>query len=282
MPGLYICDAAVDHSVSSSSSSSFDLRFQKCCENALQGALQLVSFCSGVKESFLENDYRAWCDGHAGFKAKMPEEEEDDDQCDELGEEGQLPASHKPMDCMDVLANLQGETTFMRKALDADEGQPSTEPSTEAKASEEVDSYLALLPDSDMLKHLMELASIAEPFATETFSSPSGNAKGKDRLPATLLEAFNLPGDRWNGLFRFAVKLRCTAGACDRMFIQNPMNSRKASRKLNWYQQCGSKLLNNMEHEWTHSFCNVFPRADSFSNLDFLANSRVLLTFQVQ
>ena len=62
------------------------VRFRECCQRALESALALVSFCSGIKASLLEQWYRKLCkqeDRDNILRADFPDAELDEDELDE-------------------------------------------------------------------------------------------------------------------------------------------------------------------------------------------------------
>ena len=100
----------------------------------------------------------------------------------------------------------------------------------------QMDEELTGVADKDLLKSLLSKSAPSEPFESEAAKSPKFARGGGDHLPDTLTEALQLPGDLYNSLFRFAVRLRNSKGGADLGFLKNAKNCRRASRGFNWFQ----------------------------------------------
>lgn len=102
-----------------------------------------------------------------------------------------------------------------------------------APVPQEPVSDLQDLPDQEELENLLRGGDGAE---TEEPIPPAHLRQ----LPRNLREAMDLPGCMFNALMRLSIYLRCAPGGCDLQFVPNPLNCRKAGRKLSWYQRLGN------------------------------------------
>ena len=193
-------------------------RFQKCCENGFNAALKLAELCSGISVVRLEAMYRKACESETYFSDGVFESAEE--------EEFEAPAETPAVDqCMHVLADVQQAKSFadVDRECDAD-------PTTEV-VDEDLD-----LPDRESLMKLTDANGAEEPFCTEAQRSPPRSSLA-NYLPDTLQDALSLPKTcPWNGLLRFAIRMRHSAGGSDLRFLKNARNCRRASKRLNWFQ----------------------------------------------
>ena len=200
------------------------LRFGRCCDRAFKGALKLVSFCTGKPESTLEACYRKWCDSGA------PMVNEDEIEPEELLEQmdgGQMPGSENS-ECQQVLECAAVEAPL----IDPEGADTSNEKQLPANY---VELAFAKVSDQEELNKL--LTEEGEKEGNEYDQAQVAAAEQKPgHLPLTLVEAMACPGDRWNALWRMALRLRSTRGGVDRRWINNPRKARRASRGLNWFQ----------------------------------------------
>ena len=95
------------------------------------------------------------------------------------------------------------------------------------------------MPEAETLKKLVvdELPVNGSADAPEEVPTSSATTF----LPTTLQEALDASHGKsdsvfWNMLLRLAIKLRSASGGQDTGFLQNALNCRRASRKLNWHQ----------------------------------------------
>lgn len=206
-------------------------RFQTCCQKGFQGALKLVAFASGISQAALEAKYRKWCS--SGSPDGVDDEQMAADEMLEPSDEDLFQKPGESNECHDILTCLQGETVFVDP--EADE---STVP------NDNVEMAFAKVKDMSPLEpHLCA----EEP---DRAKEPGNEQKDQARLPSTLLDAFQCPGDRFNALWRLTLRLRCGPGGVDRRWIRNHHSVRKASRSLNWHQSLG--II--MHHYW-HTCC---------------------------
>ena len=125
-------------------------------------------------------------------------------------------------ECLNLLQSIQAEAQNVHANADAEEMEE------EVDASQEIpDPDLADAPDREKFEKILQPTS--EP-------AQQIDTAG---LPSTLRDAISRPGDLFNALWRYAVKLRSVPGGCDTGFLPNGQNCRRASRKLNWHQSLG-------------------------------------------
>lgn len=234
------------------------LRFRACCHRALEGALNLVSTCSGIPSKQLEQVYRELCSETAGESFfELSHDMDYDEEMEDL----EICLDQPPADCMGFLTQLQDETKLLKG--EDDEKIPTRQ--------DDKMPDLRHVPDSELLREVLSASSATDPFRMENSCSPK-KRKDLNTLPTTLLEALSL-GQRgcvFNSLFRLAVFLRSGVGGSDCGWLQNPKNCRRASKKLNWHQLPGSNSLPFLmflceimcRGHTCHTFCsqcNVYP-----------------------
>lgn len=212
------------------------LRFATCCENALLASLKLASVCSGVAEEKLKHMYEEACKDEDFFAPAAPEEDEMEEDGAEEGGQPEKPGVAEDPECLQFLKVLQDEQRLLQGTA---EGDHPVDPTVSQK-DEVVSRDLGELPDLDQVQELLTKPNVMEPFHLESSKSPKNAAK-ENKMPSTLLEAFEMQGrqDIFNLLFRLAVRLRSARGGIDTGFIKNARSSRKASRGLNWHQLRG-------------------------------------------
>lgn len=189
----------------------------------------LASRVSGHAEEKIEQMYREACsdDGGLMFAEEPPAEDEvlNPDSTDNVGE-GQGSEGGGDQggegEVEQLLSTIHAEADWARKT-EAEEQDSVNEMIEESKALE---LEFGKMPNKEEM-----LGMLDEPADPEKPEIASMN-----KLPSSLLEAVHEPGDLFNALFRLSLRLRSGPGGCDRSFVPNPKNARKASRKLNWYQ----------------------------------------------
>lgn len=193
----------------------------------MKASLELVSMCSGIKEVYLEAQYRRMCnndDTPATVDYEVPPEE--------MEESGELPGG-PPESCQDVLLQLQQESALAKALTDYELGEEIEEGEKQETTPDDVSG----MPCGDLVEHLLRLANAAEAFGSEQAKSPKQTRyDNPDHLPSTLREALLLPGDKWNALFRHIIRLRNAKGGMDTLFLKNAKSCRRAAKGLNWYQ----------------------------------------------
>ena len=126
-------------------------------------------------------------------------------------------------ECQKILEQTLTETPF----VDPDEdGEPKV-------PHEDIELAFEKVTDKEDLEKLFH-ASQDDPHV-----SGSNKADLREKLPGTLLEAMTAPGDRFNALWRFVLRLRTARGGVDTKWLINARNARKSSKKLNWHQHLG-------------------------------------------
>eukprot|EP00438_Fugacium_kawagutii_P028424 Skav221014 [mRNA] locus=scaffold2350:235252:241894:- [translate_table: standard] len=155
--------------------------FNLHCERGFNAALELAAFCSGKNVSSLKAAYVKWCN-QPGLDSLDLQMEEDEllDRCDPV-----QPDPEIANECHQVLDAIPREAQFIDP--DADE---------ETVPTEHVELALETVPDKEQLKELFEGPA----------SAPQRD--GKEHLPATLHEAMQSSGDRFNALWRLILRLR--------------------------------------------------------------------------
>jgi hypothetical protein len=181
-----------------------------------------VSFASGIKQQMLEFTYRKICKEEPGlFEILEDEVHEEEEEPDAF--EAKDDQECEGNDCMKLISCIQRETLFVDKNfeddLQVDEG----------KGMQRED-----IAGGEELKALLEEL---EPDQREEMKSKG--ATSGERMPSTLLEAVQDTGDKFNALFRLAVRLRSAKGGADLQWISNARSARRASAKLNWHQRLG-------------------------------------------
>lgn len=166
--------------------------------------------------------YRQWCE-FGQFSAQLePLEPYDPDEVlgETAAENGDGLEDHR-----NLLNQIRDETSMMNEDL---EGHAMTQTAFE----------LSSVPDADLLQTVME--SRPEPGVPET-----PDASKKSNNPKTLHAALCFlgqnasPAEVFDQLWRLTMYLRYWHGGPDRHWIGNPRSCRKASNRLNWYQQLG-------------------------------------------
>ena len=189
-------------------------RFKMCCDNAMKASLMLVSRCSGASPDVLLASYKQWCQQEGPFafdKLEEPEAVPEDVQEVGLGEEDVHPNGSN------FLLQIQSEACLMSTDVDKMQSFDSEDPDLKG------------LPDLEQIKKLFE----------PDHGNGEAPPKNECKIPASLLEAVNMPGCFFNNLWRYCLRLRSLAGGCDLGFLSNPRNVRSASGHLNWYQHHG-------------------------------------------
>lgn len=199
------------------------VRFQLCCEKALESALRLAAFCSKESMESLEATYRKVCESN-GDICDLNTLTLDDDEVGPGDED-----SAGPDLCAELLSQIPVDSSFVADNKKADDSMGNDE------ATEDVQVDLSNLPDQEQMKTLIFKENVLEPFRMETSRSPNSKVD-LDHLPETLDEALRMKGDTFNSLWRLAVRLRSARGGCDTSFLSNPKSFRKASKGLNWHQ----------------------------------------------
>ena len=197
-------------------------RFCRCGERAWKASLALVAFASGIKEQMLECTYRKLCQDEPGlFDICEDDIHEEEEEPDEI--EAKEDAECEGNDCMKLISCIQRETLFVDQNFEDDMelGQGTGNQPEDIAGGEELKALLEKL-QPDM-----------EP------DTKSKGATSGERMPSTLLEAVQDTGDRFNALFRLAVRLRSAIGGADTQWISNARNARRTSSKLNWHQHLG-------------------------------------------
>ena len=202
----------------------FDLRFQRCCEKGYRGAVQLAAFCSGHSEATVKAAYEKWCQNlpasNGSFEDDLPEAE----RLEQQGLDVPLPTDDaEDNECHKVLDTLQREAPWVDPEEGGDEAQKHEGPAPELAFQK--------VSDQEDWSRLLETTSQQ---ADER--EPGGE---KIRLPTTLLEAMNMPGDRFSALFRLSVRLRTFKGGVDTRWVPNARKARRTSHKLNSFQYLG-------------------------------------------
>lgn len=207
-------------------------RFQLCCKNAMDAALQLASFCSQESVEVLEKAYRNLCNAHDSDFFDPDVHNLDPDESSEV-----QPIAD--VSCSDLVSQVAIEGKFIME-------DPGQEMDHEAADAEDLE--MKRIPDGEQIKKLVDKDNVMEPFRTETSRSPKGKGEqDPDFLPSTLREVFDMKcvkvdkSNIWNPLFRLAVRLRCGKGGMDSIFVRNHRSCRRASKALNWHQQLTTK-----------------------------------------
>ncbi|CAK9102662.1 unnamed protein product [Durusdinium trenchii] len=197
-----------------------DEEFRACCHRALEGALNLVSTCSGIPSKQLEQVYRELCSETAGESFfELSHDMDYDEEMEDL----EICLDQPPADCMGFLTQLQDETKLLKG--EDDEKIPTRQ--------DDKMPDLRHVPDSELLREVLSASSATDPFRMENSCSPK-KRKDLNTLPTTLLEALSL-GQRgcvFNSLFRLAVFLRSGVGGSDCGWLQNPKNCRYNEHRL--------------------------------------------------
>lgn len=183
------------------------LRFARCCDSAMQGALKLVALCSDLTEDQILTMYKKACKldpSNAKGSDELAEDEVPDMEWDD----------DKDVDpALDLLEGLQRETVF----VDPDEEDDVVERS-------QVDDW-GDMPDKDQLDKLLNEEDDQQP-----------QEQASERMPGSLLEAMQCKGCVWNALFRYVVRLRSSPGGCDVRWVPRAREVRRRSPTLNWHQ----------------------------------------------
>ena len=212
-------------------------RFQLCCEKGFKAALELAELCSGIESATLERMYRRACEAEGYFTDGVFESAEEDSF--EVADGA--PEDSKVDQCMYVLTDVQQAQSF---------ADPEAECNADLTA--EVAEESQNLPDREDLMSLTSGMAAQEPFGTEAGKSPPRNSLAS-YLPDNLTDALSLPKTCvWNALFRFAIRMRHSAGGCDLGFIKNAKNCRRCSKQLNWFQLLG--WLSDVGHSWSFRY----------------------------
>ena len=145
--------------------------------------------------------------------------EEDDLAEDEMPDGKTTEPEHGEAsnECLNLLQSMQEEARNIQadaEAVDVNDDESQKVP----------DPDLADLPD------LGKVEQILEPTLDPLKQIDTAG------LPVSLRDAISRPGDLFNSLWRYAVKLRSVPGGCDTGFLPNGQNCRRASRKLTWHQ----------------------------------------------
>ena len=200
----------------------FVLRFKSCCQRGYKAALCLAAFCSGHTESWIEEHYKKWCENSDSITAGEDEMAEDElvEQC--LG--GEAPEAegdeNQGNECQKILEQTLTETPF----VDPEEGEEPKVP------DEDIELAFEKVTDKADLEKLLHASADDKDLGAEN------KASLREKLPGTLMEAMIAPGDRFNALWRFSLRLRTARGGVDTKWLSNARNARKASKKLNWHQ----------------------------------------------
>lgn len=197
-----------------------DVRFQGCCKRALEASLLLASRVSGKPAEKLDEMYRDACSSGRGcFSAHDFATDQDAFQEIEMHGEAQHQGEHaETNEAAQLLSGIQQEAEWVRTQNDVGEDK-------EEEIEEEEDMTVKNMPDKKAFLQMCQ----------EQQADPD-LSKSSSKLPSSLLEAVKSDGDLWNCLFRYSLMLRCDAGGCDRAFLPNPRNTRKAAKSLNWHQ----------------------------------------------
>ena len=197
-----------------------DLRFKACSKKALTAVLRLASLASDTKTSVLEAAYRKACASTPSERFLFADEELEDD---EFSDSENAPDIENEAE--QFLQQLQTETVF-------------NDPNVETEVPDEekiVDMELAKVPDQQQMRRLLEKPEAL--VSHEEASAPPQQSTGSGEfMPWSLGDALDLQGDTFNGLFRFAVRLRSARGGCDTNWVRHGRNLRRASTSLNWHQ----------------------------------------------
>ena len=136
-----------------------------------------------------------------------------------------IPKTPLENEAEQFLQQLQTETVF-------------NDPNVETEVPDEekiVDMELAKVPDQQQMRRLLEKPEAL--VSHEEASAPPQQSTGSGEfMPWSLGDALDLQGDTFNGLFRFAVRLRSARGGCDTNWVRHGRNLRRASTSLNWHQ----------------------------------------------
>lgn len=184
--------------------------------------MRLASHVSSLSVAELEQAYAKCCkvwETEAGAELDELDEDENANEDDGMQEENE---------CMNVINSAQADCSLLDPAQKYEEA-----------SHEDIDMLEAdfgKVPDEEVLRKLLQKDANEEPVGEPM--------EGKGLLPRTLLEALDFTAHEgepafWNGLFRLCVFLRATPGGCDVQWIPRAKNTRRASRKLNWYQFLG-------------------------------------------
>lgn len=184
-----------------------------------------MAFASGIKEQVIESSYRKICQEDPGlFEATEDDAHEEEDEPDAF--EAKENEECDGNDCMKLITCIQRETLFVDKNFEDDrevgEGQ--------------VMQYEDIAGGEELKALLEELGP--DPHQDVGTKDCKGATPG-ERMPCTLLEALQDTGDKFNALFRLAVRLRSSKGGADLQWISNARSARRASVKLNWHQCLG-------------------------------------------
>lgn len=196
------------------------LRFRACCKRALTAVLRLASLASGSKPSLVEATYRKACAATSSERFLFVDE---DLQDDELSDSEQVPEVTNEAETF--VKQLQTETVFTDPNM-----QPEV-PDEEKIIAMELDK----IPDQDQMRSLLEKPEVLVCDEEASELAPNAAPSG-EFMPWSLGDALDLQGDTFNGLFRFAVRLRSARGGCDTNWVRHGRTLRRASTTLNWHQ----------------------------------------------
>lgn len=220
------------------------LRFDQCCQDAWNASVSFVSKITGIPSKQIEAKYKEACHTmrHSLFGADdAPAEDEMDLHINPVEE-----TDENSDPCFDFLSSLKADAEMMQQ--EADEGdifkkvvEEPLDKESDKVADTDLDFQFDQMPDAAQLRQIFQ-GDEEHDHDAGSKQADADKAENKDgnsgnHLPQTLKEALKCRGDLFNALWRYCLKLRCAAGGIDRMFIPNPKNLRRQSRKLNWYQR---------------------------------------------
>lgn len=179
---------------------SCQIRFKNACQKGFRGALKLAAFASGKSEASLEANYTRWCDDGC-FEDDAP-----------LAPDEMTEPEIAENECHQLLTTLQNEQALHdpEAPIEADEKELGFEK----------------VPDHE------ELEQVLQPEASQ-------HSDTTEYLPATLLDALEASGCKFNALLRLTMRLRSERGGVDKKWLTNHRKARQTSRTLNWHQPSG-------------------------------------------
>lgn len=232
--------------------------FREACENALRSSLALVSSCTKLSSSVLEDRYREACRrgdlGRFDLAALAPHPVEMDEE--------DLEQEDVAASCENLLKVIQDDSAKAAAAMEEEQVNLAEGPDTETeKDAMEFDD----LPDAEELKQAMA----PEP-------SESAEAQQPKHLPLTLKEALELHNNGrslWDSLWRLSVSLRHGHLNCSRtiQFISIQFNSIQFNSVL----FCSILMF----HVWFHSvpYCSIMFRTIRYDSHRFRVFSRCFI-----